>query len=72
MLIDSSWDWGLLPFALPMDIKNLILATLVLITSRGSNRLVWAGSTKGGFDVKSAYNLVEHPNYILALCTGWI
>ena len=72
VLTDSGWDWGLLPFALPMDIKNLILATPVPITSRGSNRLVWAGSTKGGFDVKSAYNLAEHPNYILALCTGWI
>ena len=57
---------------LPVDIKNLILATPVSITSRGTDRLVWVGSTKGGFDIKSAYKLAEHTNYMLALSTRWI
>ena len=71
-LTDSGWDWGRIPFALPLDIKNLILATPVSITSRGIDRLVWVGSTRGGFDVKSAYKLAEHTNYMSALSTGWI
>ena len=55
-----------------VDIKNLILVTLVSITSRGADKSVWAGSTRGGFDVKSAYKLAEHTNYMPALSTGWI
>ena len=66
VLTDSGWDWGRIPFALPVDIKNLILTVPVSITSRG------AGSTRGGFDVKSAYKLVEHSNYMHDLSMGWI
>ena len=72
VLIDTGWDCGRIPFVLPVDIKNLILATLVSITSKGTDRLVWAGSARGGFDVKSAYKLADHTNYIHALSNQWI
>ena len=57
---------------LPVDIKNLILATSVSISSKGIDRLVWAGSARRGFDVKSAYKLVDHTNYMPALSNRWI
>ena len=72
VLTDSGWDWDCIPFMLPMEIKNLIQATPMLITSRGTDTLVWAGSARGGFDVKSAYNLVDHTNLLPALSMGWI
>ena len=72
LLSDLGWDWDRIPFVLLMEIKNLIPATPVSITSRGADRLVWAGSTRGGFDFKSAYNLVDNSNLLPALSTGWI
>ena len=66
-MTDTGWDWGRIPFVLPVDIKNLILATPVSITSKRTDRLVWAGSAKGGFDVKSAYKLADHTNYMPTL-----
>ena len=68
----SGWNWDRIPFVLPVEIKNLIQATPVSITSRGADRLVWAGSTRGDFDVKSAYNLVDNSNLVPALSMGWI
>ena len=71
-MTDSGWDWDRVPFVLPVEIKSLIQATPVSITSRGADRLVWAGSTRAGFDVKSAYNLVDNSNLLPALSTGCI
>ena len=47
---------------LPTNVKDLILATPVPFTNRGADRLVWAGSARGGFDVKSAYMLAVESN----------
>ena len=51
-IIDSGWDWDRIPFVLPADIRDLIQAIPMSITSKGSDRLAWMGSAKGGFDVK--------------------
>lgn len=72
VLLDSGWDWGQIPFALPADIKELILAMLMSITSIKTDRLVWAGSAKGEFDVKSAYKLAVDINTTPSLSAGWI
>lgn len=72
VLLDLGWDWGRIPFVLPADIKELILATLVSITSRGTDRLVWTGSAKGGFEVKSVYKLAVDTNTMPFLSAGWI
>ena len=72
VLIDLGWDWSYVPFILPTDIKDLILATPVPLTNRGADRLVWTGSARGGFDVKSAYKLAIDYNKMPSLPMGWI
>lgn len=72
VLTDMGWDWSCIPFVLPTDVKDLILATPVPFTNRGANRLVWAGSARGGFDIKSAYMLAVDSNKIPPLPMGWI
>ena len=56
-IIDSGWDWDRIHFVLPAYIRDLIQAIPMSITSKGSDRLAWIGSAKGGFDVKSTCSL---------------
>ena len=57
VLTDMGWDWSLVPFDLPLDIKSLIQAIPTPITSRGRNRISWMGNLKGTFDLRSAYSI---------------
>ena len=56
-MIDTGWDWGKIPFELPIEVRRLIQATPVTLLSRGVNKLAWSGSPKGTFDLKSAYRI---------------
>ena len=57
ILVDFSWNWGLIPFELPVNIKALIQAIPNPIISRGQDRIAWSGNPRGTFDLKSAYSL---------------
>ena len=71
-IIDSGWDWDRIPFVLPADIRDLIQAIPMSITSKGSDRLAWMGSAKGGFDVKSACSLSIDSTIMPPFFVGWI
>lgn len=71
-IINSRWDWDWIPFVLPADIRDLIQAIPMSITSKGSDRLAWMGSAKGGFDVKSAYSLSVDSTIMPPFSVGWI
>ena len=36
-MIDTGWDWGKIPFELPVEVRRLIQATLVNLLSRGAD-----------------------------------
>ena len=55
--MNTGWDWGKIPFELPLEVKRLIQATPVTLLSRGVDKLAWSGSPKGTFDLKSAYRI---------------
>lgn len=56
-LKDTGWDWNGLSVELPVDIKMLIQATPNAITSRGCDKIAWADSLQGTFNLRSAYRL---------------
>ncbi|XP_075663106.1 uncharacterized protein LOC142632618 [Castanea sativa] len=56
-MLDTGWDWGKIPFEFPQEIKMMIQATPTAFMSRGIDKLAWAGSSKGTFELKSAYKI---------------
>ena len=55
-----------------MKIKMLIHATLIAFTTRGSDKLAWAGSPQRTFDLKSAYKIFLGPHSNTSLDVNWI
>ena len=55
IMLDMGWDWEKIPFEIPLEIKRMIQATPMKILNRGTDKLVWAGTPKGAFDLRSAY-----------------
>ena len=57
VLTKTGWDWSLVPFDLPLDIKSLIHVISTPISSRGRDRISWMGNPRGTFDLRSAYSI---------------
>ena len=55
--MDTSWDWGKIPFELPVVFKRMIQATPTAVVSRGVDKLAWVDSPKGTFNLSSAYRI---------------
>ena len=72
LLLDFSWDWGWIPFKLPLKIKSLIQAIPIPIMSRGQDRLAWSGNPRGTFNLKSAYSLATSEVAPHAFSSSWI
>ena len=70
-MMDTGWDWGKIPFKLPIEVKRLIQATPVML-SKGVDKLAWSGSPKGTFDLKSAYRIVMGDECIEPFSAHWI
>ena len=66
------WDWDRIPFELPSQVKSIIQATPIPVTSRGQDKLAWSGNPKGIFDLKSAYSIVMKEDSTPPLNYGWI
>ena len=64
----GSWDWSMIPFELPENVKAEIQGTPMPIVARGGDKLVWKLSQKGNFEMRSAYLLaiiaMEDPPFI--------
>lgn len=57
VMLDTGQDWGRFSFELPIEIKMMIQVTPTSIISRGFDKLIWAGSPQGTFELRSAYKL---------------
>lgn len=51
------WDWSLAQMAFLEEVNRDIKATPIPLAARLEDRLVWKYSSKGDFDLKSAYML---------------
>ena len=72
IMLDTGWDWGKIPFEIPLEIKSMIQAIPVTILSRGADKLIWAGSPQGTFDLRSAYRLAMGFDTITTFPASWI
>lgn len=70
---DSGWDWNLIHFDLPSDVKLMLQATPITLTGRGNDRLAWVDNPRGIFDLKSAYSLAMgvDPSPPFSACWLW-
>ena len=71
-MVDSGLDWNRVPFEFPSDIKHLLQATPLSLTSWSGDKLAWAENLKGSFDLKIAYNLDTSSEEIAPFTTSWI
>ena len=55
----NGWYWEAISMALPQHVLSEIKATPISIAARGEDRLVWAVSASGDFDLKGAYKLAN-------------
>ena len=51
------WNLGDVSFSLPNHLSQKIKATPILITATSVDRIAWASSPSGDFDLKEAYKL---------------
>ncbi|KAL4625853.1 hypothetical protein ACB092_05G055100 [Castanea dentata] len=57
------WDWSVIPFDLPTELKAEIQAIPTPIVARGGDKLAWSHSPRGSFSLSSTYSLaIEVPN----------
>lgn len=59
VFLTNGWNWEAISMALPSHILSKLKATLISMATRGEDRLVWAVSAGGNFDLKSAYKLAN-------------
>ena len=72
IMLDMGWDWEKTTFELLDEVKGLICAIPMSTLGGGSDKLAWAGSSNGSFDVKSAYGLAMESSNEIAFTTSWI
>ena len=66
------WDWSVIPFELPDNLKSEIQAIPIPILTRGIDKIAWSPSPKGTFDLKSAYCLAINPLKTETFAGKWI
>ncbi|KAL0006038.1 hypothetical protein SO802_013599 [Lithocarpus litseifolius] len=63
----GSWDWSIIPFELPENVKVEIQGTPMAIIARGGDKLIWKLSKTSNFEMRSAYllatNSLEDPPF---------
>ena len=72
IMLDVGWDWEKLTFDLPDEVKGLICAIPISTLGGGVDKLAWAGSSNGSFDVKSTYGIAMESSNIIAFSASWI
>ena len=73
VLTDTGWDWNRIPFDLPSDVRAMIQAIPILITSWGRDRISKLGNPRGTFDLKSAYGIAMDEDFeVTTISAGWI
>ena len=69
---DTGWDWNGLSVELPLDIQMLIKATPIAMTSRGCDKITWADSFQGTFNLKSAYRIAMGHEEVPKFSASWL
>ena len=69
---DGIWDWECLSCEIPQHIKYIIQATSCALTSTGGDRLAWAASNQGNFDLGSAYKIAMRDFHAGGFPGKWI
>ena len=62
----------MLQMELPKNIQREILATPIPLAARAEDKLAWKFSSKGDFDLKSAYSLTLPPSLEVPFRGKWI
>ena len=57
----GGWNWERLHIELPEEVKKELPATPISYVRRNEDRLAWKPSSRGSFDLKSAYLLAIDP-----------
>ena len=68
----GGWDWSLVPFELPPDIKAEIRGIPTPVIARGGDKLAWKRSSSGAFDLWSAYTLATSSSEVHSFPGRWI
>ena len=71
-LKDTGWDWNGLSVELPLDIQMLIKATPIAMTSRGCDKITWADSPQGTFNLKSGYRIAMGHEEVPKFSASWL
>jgi len=71
-MLDAGWDWEKLTFELIYEVKGMICAIPISTLGSGSDKLAWAGSPKGVFDIKSAYGIATESTNASCVSASWI
>ena len=66
------WDWSVIPFDLPDNLKAEIQAIPTPILTRGIDKIAWSPSPKGTFELKSAYCFAIDPSKTETFAGKWI
>lgn len=53
----GGWNWELIPFDVPQELKLEIQAIPYALAARSMDRIMWRDSPRGDFNMKSAYRL---------------
>ncbi|XP_065637983.1 uncharacterized protein LOC112010482 [Quercus suber] len=72
VLSPTGWNWSNIPFEIPPEVKAEIQAVPVPRVSRCSDKLAWKFSSKGDFDMRSAYLLAIDDTGIGSFSGSWI
>lgn len=66
------WDWSIIPFEFPPNVKAEIQGVPTPIFAGGGDKLAWKPSSKGAFNMKSAYLLAINSSQALPFPESWI
>ena len=72
MLSPTGWNWSIIPFELPSEVKADIQDVPILLMARCSDKLAWKFSSKGDFDMRSAYLLTTNSPGTNSFFGSWI
>ena len=53
----GGWNWDIVPFDIPQDIKMEIQAIPYVLAASSKDRLMWRDSLRGDFNLRSAYSM---------------
>ena len=68
----GGWNWDIVPFDIPHDIKMEFQAIPYAFAASSKDRLMWRDSPRGDFTMRSAYNMAVGVDRLPDFNGGWI